>query len=209
VLVRMFPIVTVNGIKHGSRRTYRRSTRLWCGHHNGHVVKPVVFVLGGLPGTGKSTVAALLARELKVPYLRIDTIEQALRHSGEFTKQVMTAGYEAAYEVARDQLRAGVDVIVECVNALTVTRNAWRHVASSQKARIIEVEFVCSNQQEHQRRVQERESTIVGLKLPTWAQVQGRKYDPWGEDHLIIDTAIVTPIDAEITLILEYDRVTG
>ena len=34
----------------------------------------MLIVLAGLPGTGKSTIARLLAVRLKATYLRIDTI---------------------------------------------------------------------------------------------------------------------------------------
>jgi predicted kinase len=63
-------------------------------------MQPGLIVLGGLPGTGKSTIAVRLARELRAPYLRIDSIEQALVDSGELAGQPRAAGYIAA-------LRAG------------------------------------------------------------------------------------------------------
>ena len=42
----------------------------------------LLIVLGGLPATGKSMLAAHLARELRAIHLRVDTIEQAMRNSG-------------------------------------------------------------------------------------------------------------------------------
>ncbi|HMC44045.1 MAG TPA: AAA family ATPase, partial [Caballeronia sp.] len=36
----------------------------------------MLIALGGLPGTGKTTVAQTLARKLAAVYLRIDTLEQ-------------------------------------------------------------------------------------------------------------------------------------
>ena len=40
---------------------------------------PVLVVLGGLPGVGKSSIAHALLSQWPAVYLRIDTIEQALR----------------------------------------------------------------------------------------------------------------------------------
>ncbi len=43
------------------------------------VKKPVLFIFSGLPGSGKSTLARAVARHFAAAYVRIDTIEQALR----------------------------------------------------------------------------------------------------------------------------------
>ena len=39
----------------------------------------MLIIFSGLPGSGKSTIARALARRLRAVYLRIDTIEQAIR----------------------------------------------------------------------------------------------------------------------------------
>jgi predicted kinase len=41
-------------------------------------VPPVLVVIGGLPATGKSTIATTLARRTSTSYLRVDRIEQAI-----------------------------------------------------------------------------------------------------------------------------------
>jgi len=40
---------------------------------------PKLFIFSGLPGTGKTTLSRQLAQHVGAAYLRIDTIEQALR----------------------------------------------------------------------------------------------------------------------------------
>jgi len=40
---------------------------------------PLLIVFGGLPGTGKTTIARELTRRLAATYLRIDMIERRLR----------------------------------------------------------------------------------------------------------------------------------
>ena len=39
----------------------------------------MLIIFGGLPGTGKTAIAQQLARELGAVYLRIDSMEQAIR----------------------------------------------------------------------------------------------------------------------------------
>ena len=41
--------------------------------------RPTLYIFSGLPGTGKSTLAKRVAQHFDALYLRIDTIEQALR----------------------------------------------------------------------------------------------------------------------------------
>jgi predicted kinase len=42
----------------------------------------MLIIFGGLPGTGKSAIAAELAHQSGAMHLRIDSIEQAIRASG-------------------------------------------------------------------------------------------------------------------------------
>jgi len=64
--------------------------------------KSTLIVFGGLPGTGKTTLARAVAEEHSATYLRIDTIEQALRSSGVLVgDDVGPADYLIAYKVGR------------------------------------------------------------------------------------------------------------
>ena len=76
----------------------------------------MLIVFAGLPGTGKSSVSRELARRLDAVWLKIDSIEQAIRTSGVVPGSIYDAGYRAAYAVAGDNLRLGRDVIADSVN---------------------------------------------------------------------------------------------
>jgi predicted kinase len=156
----------------------------------------MLIVFGGLPGTGKSTVARLLAERLKAVYLRIDTIEQALRACGTLPVGVLTEGYAIAYRVAEDNLRAGGTVIADSVNPLAVTRDTWVAVAERVAVPVMEIEVVCSDTAEHRRRVESRTSDVPGLALPTWDGVQRRDYEAWTRPRIVLDTALCSPADA-------------
>jgi len=73
----------------------------------------VLIVFGGLPGTGKSTLARLIAQERRATYLRIDTIEQAIRASGMLAGDVGPSGYLVAYALAEANLALGQQVVAD------------------------------------------------------------------------------------------------
>jgi predicted kinase len=150
------------------------------------------IVFGGLPGTGKTTVAKGLAQKLDAVYLRVDTIEQALRSSAVLKTDVGSAGYVVAYRLAEDNLRIGRVVVADSVNSLQVTRDAWLSVAAPASTKVAEVEVICSDAVEHRRRVETRWSDVEELKLPAWQDVVDREYENWDRPHIVIDTASKT-----------------
>jgi predicted kinase len=147
----------------------------------------MLYIFGGLPGTGKSTLAQRLARAQPAVHLRIDTIEQSLREAGCFVNG--PEGYVVAYRLATDNLRLGWRVVADSVNPLQVTRAAWRDVALHAGVPFVEIEVICSNTAEHRARVETRATDIAGLRLPTWDEVVSRVYEPWDAAHHVIDTA--------------------
>jgi predicted kinase len=155
----------------------------------------MLVVFSGLPGVGKSTIAAMLARRLPATYLRIDTIEQALRACATLPAGVVAEGYAVAYLLAEDNLRAGGTVVADSVNPLPVTRDAWLAVANRAHVPVLEIEIVCSDASEHRRRVETRPSNVPGLRLPVWDEVLARDYRPWDRPHVILDTATRTAED--------------
>ena len=166
----------------------------------------MLVVFGGLPGTGKTTVARLVAVRLRAAYLRIDAIEQAMRAAGVLAaeREVGPAGYMAATALAEANLRLGLTVVADCVNPLAETRAAWR--AAGAPGPLLEVEVVCSDPAEHRRRVEGRAADLPGLVPPTWAQVLRREYHPWTGPRLALDTALLGPAEAADRVCAEVDR---
>lgn len=147
---------------------------------------PVLIAFGGLPCTGKTTVARELTIRFAATYLRIDAIEQTLRGVG---LTVGTMGYAVANALAAENLTLGRIVIADCVNPVLASRVGWRQTALQNSARMVEIELVCSDLALHRQRVESRSSDISGLRLPTWDEIVNRHYEPWDREHLVLDTA--------------------
>jgi predicted kinase len=168
------------------------------------IAKPIpwdimLIVFGGLPGTGKTTLARELSRQLSAVYLRIDTLEQAIVRSG-IASDAGPVGYVAGYALAADNLTLGMTVVADSVNALSLTRDAWIETAKLASTPFVEIELICSDKTEHRRRVETREPDITGHTVPSWQEILNRRYEPWLRKHIVLDTAMVSISQAVIEL---------
>ena len=149
--------------------------------------KPILYIFSGLPGSGKTTLSQIVAPCVNAVYLRIDTIEQALREL--CSVDVQGEGYHLSYRIATDNLRVGMSVVADSCNPIELTRREWEQVAREVPADYLNIEVICSDVREHRRRVETRLATVAGLRLPTWSDVENREYHDWTVDRIIIDTA--------------------
>lgn len=56
----------------------------------------MLIILGGLPGSGKTTLAKALAKKLKAVHVRIDSIEQSIKNSLLKIEDVIDSGYRVS-----------------------------------------------------------------------------------------------------------------
>src|SRR5882757_742336 len=105
----------------------------------------MLIVFGGLPGTGKTTLAREVSRRCEALYLRIDTIEQSIRAADVSRRQIGAAGYAVAMALARDIVAIGRVVVADAVNPVAEARMAWRDIATKLAVPLVEIEIVCSD----------------------------------------------------------------
>jgi predicted kinase len=165
----------------------------------------LLVVVSGLPGVGKTTVATRLARQTRTPYVRVDLVEQTIVDWTALSHPLGPVGYAVAHQLAGQQLALGLDVVVECVNPIAATRDAWLSTAGAAGGTLCEVELVCSDPDEHQRRVDTRTSDVAGLTKPPWSEVMAREYEPWTRDHLVMDTSALPVHEVVDRIIAQLD----
>jgi predicted kinase len=154
--------------------------------------RDVLVVLAGLPGTGKTTIGRLLARRLRAAYLRTDVIAGPMLLEG-LTEDNAEAGrvaYGIGREVATENLRAGVPVLVDGVHATHERRALWRRASEATQTHLVQLEMTLADEVEHRLRVEHRQAR--GYVGPTWEQILDMKYDEWNETidgpRLLVDT---------------------
>jgi predicted kinase len=156
----------------------------------------MLIVISGLPATGKSTLAAELARRLNAVHLSVDTIEDALLRSGlEPGWTTGVAAYEAVGSAAQQNLSQGLRVVVDAVNDSEAARQVWRRAAERAGVAVRFVLLEPPDSSEHQRRLLVRQRGLEHVPEPSWSQVERRAdaYEAWRKMRIrTITTAAVT-----------------
>jgi predicted kinase len=165
----------------------------------------VLIAMAGLPGSGKSAVAALLGRRLACPVVSVDPIEAAMWRAGVARSEATgLAAYVVAEAVADGVLTLGQSVIVDAVNAVETARGQWRSLAERHGVAAAFIEVVCSDPLAHRWRLEGRVRNIEGFGEPTWEAVERLRseFAPWVDNRLVLDT--VTDLTSNVAIALEF-----
>lgn len=171
--------------------------------HSGYVL----IVISGLPGTGKSAVAALVAAELEVVHLSIDLVEEALLGAGlPSSWQTGVAAYETVSAVAQQTLLLGRTVVVDAVNDSEAARRTWSVAAERTRTELVSVLLVLDDLEEHQRRLEGRKRGLTHIPEPSWEDVQQRAmaFAPWSGPCLRVNAG--EPVAAVVQSIMGHLR---
>jgi predicted kinase len=160
----------------------------------------VLIVVSGLPGTGKSTVAAALADRWTAVHLSVDQVEDAMLGAGlphAWTTGV--AAYEAVRAAAEQNLALGRVVVVDAVNDSAVARQTWTRAAEASGSTVWFAVLTPPETSEHRRRLERRDRGLRHLPEPTWDQVRARaaEFEPWDLDCIVVDSG--QPVDAAVS----------
>lgn len=151
------------------------------------------IVFSGLPGTGKSTLAEVLAKDSGIPVFAKDWLEATLLRTGlkptMEDKPLGFAGYELLTLLAERQLIHGQSVILDSVAGTQSIRSKWRQLAGRYHASWRVIECICSDESLHRARLNLRKRNIPGWHELDWSDVEKVKqyYLPWEGEYLLLD----------------------
>jgi len=152
-----------------------------------------LIIFSGLPGTGKSTLAEMLGRQLSIPVFAKDWLEATLIRSGlaasEEDKPLGFAGYELLSVLAERQLMLNQSVILDSVASTQSIRERWYQLSEQYQADWRVIECICSDEIVHRARLSNRQRNIPGWHELTWADIEKVKsyYLPWDGEHITLD----------------------
>jgi len=81
----------------------------------------MLYIFGGLLGTGKSELSKYLAKTIGAVYLRIDTIEKSMKNYG--IEDIYDKGYQVAFMIALENLKLEQIVVADSVNPIAISED--------------------------------------------------------------------------------------
>ncbi len=119
---------------------------------------PLVVIVGGAPGTGKTTLAPALANVLELPLLSKDLIKESLMDSFgvtdiDMSQRIGLAGWRLLYQVAGWLLDAGVGFVIEGNFEVARAEGALGRIAH--RSRAVQINCQCADslsQERYERR---------------------------------------------------------
>jgi predicted kinase len=165
-----------------------------------------LIVFSGLPGTGKSTLAEAVGRQLRVPVFAVDWLLGSLTPFGGYhLDDLFGIGAELLTTLAFRQLELGQSAILDFPAEDLATRTRWRSLADAAGAVLRIVVCTCSDRELHRARLERRERGIPGWhESGNWANVKRRRaeFPPWTGEVLTIDA--VQPLEQNLAAVLQY-----
>jgi len=161
-----------------------------------------LVIFSGLPGTGKSTLAEHLARELLWPLLCIDDV------IGEVPENAGVSFWDSRVAILLDvvetQLNLGLNVIVDSV-FMNMDRHHAQELARKYRAQFLPIHVFVSDKDAWRERVITRFNELKDPHVATWERIQHQRerFREWEPDTaLFLDS--MHPLEENHAKVIDF-----
>jgi predicted kinase len=145
---------------------------------------PVVIIVFGLPGTGKTYFASKLAEQINAEYVNSDRLRKELFPKRTYSDREKEIVYKAILEKTKRSIDENKDVVLDA----TFYRNDVRKMLIREiqnKSEIFFIEIIADENVIRQRLRKERPHSEADFEVYKLIQ---RQWEPLGEPHLVLNS---------------------
>ncbi|MFH1650844.1 MAG: AAA family ATPase [Chloroflexota bacterium] len=156
------------------------------------VTRPVLIMVSGLPGTGKSHLSRRLAENVPVVILESDALRKALFLQPEYTAAENTLLFRAVHRLLGDLLQRGISAVLDATNLSELFRERIYRIAEQTRARLIIIRVAAPAAVVKQRlAARARKAARSDHSEATWDIYQKMLPDvqPINRNHFVVDTS--------------------
>ena len=152
--------------------------------------QPVLLLLTGLPGTGKSYLARRLSEFLPFVVIESDQVRKTLFPEPRYTAQESRLVHRTCHALMWKLLKKGIRVIYDATNLIEYHRELVYRIANKTGARLVVVKTV-AREEVVRERLGIREDVVVEASDADWRIYlrMASRQEPIQHPHLVIDTS--------------------
>lgn len=120
-----------------------------------HSDRPILIVVFGLPGTGKTTFATLLSNQLGITHFNTDIIRSLSGKSQQYDEENKAFIYDGMLNLTRMEFEKGKSVIVDATFYKKKLRKRFKDLAQEHNASVKWIE-VCAREEVVKKRVSKK-----------------------------------------------------
>ncbi len=155
-------------------------------------LRPVLVVVSGLPGTGKSFFSRRLVEQVPVLVLESDTLRRVLFARPTYSAAESARLFTACHQLMAELLEDGVPVLFDATNLTEGHREELYHIAEQHDAKLLLVQIKASPEVVY-RRLQDRAQALDPEDNSTADWLVYKRMRPTMEsihrNHFVVDTS--------------------
>ena len=156
------------------------------------VSKPVLVIVSGLPGSGKSYFSRKLATQIPLLIIESDALRKVLFPTPSYTFEESSRLFNACHVLINDLLTEGTSVLVDATNLVESHRERVSHIANDAGATLVPI-YLKANPEVIYQRLKGRSAGVDSEDNSDadWLIYQNmcKTVEPIRREHFVLDTS--------------------
>ncbi len=148
----------------------------------------MLYIVCGLPGTGKTTLAKMIADETKSFVLNTDIIRRKIIDDPKYTEREKELIYNLLFEIAEKFLMTGKNVVLDGTFYREELRKKDKKMAERAKSKYKIIEVTCSEEiirKGMEKRKKKGSESDADFEI--YKKIK-KQFEPVREKHIVLDT---------------------